>query len=354
MNKISSLSLCFSFVGGFLGAGYISGQELFQFFGAFGIKGYMGLALAIGILAVFNLMIVKIVRHTGNDMIDKTVVGSENKPLLLSVGILETAVFFGTYIVMAAGAGALLKKLTGFESAHILGSFVFCAVISILAIRGISGLVKIFSTAVPILVALTLFVGAVTVIHNIDNGFNFEASPHYNPLIPNWVLGAVTFASYNLFCSIGVLCPVGLRAKSRKSAFSGTVLGSIFLIIVALSVLLSFAVLPEARNEDLPMLYVAQTLSDGFMYVYAALLFLAMSGAALSSLIPTVTYITDNVSYTKNHRTSLTFVLSGIAFVFSCFGFADLVGTVFSSFGYISLFGMAGIVLHYLSIKKKQ
>ncbi len=354
MKKISTFSLCFSFVGGFLGAGYISGQELCQFFGAFGLWGYAGLALAIGLLAVFNMIIVKIVKHTQNDTIDRTVVGSDNKPLLLGVGILEAVVFFGTYIVMAAGAGALVGKLTGFDNAYIWGSFVFCAVISVLAIRGISGLVKIFSTAVPILVVLTLFVGIVTVTHNLDNGFNFEMSSHFNPLIPNWVLGAVTFASYNLFCSIGVLCPVGLHAKSTKSAWAGTFLGGIFLIIVALSVLLSLAVLPEARSEALPMLYVAQTLSDGFMYVYAALLFIAMSGAALASLIPTVTYITDNIKYAKKHSTALTFILSGIAFVFSCFGFAGLVGTVFSTFGYISLIGMAGLIRHYLKIRKNK
>ena len=353
MNKISTLSLSFAFVGGFLGAGYISGQELYQFFGAFGIPGFIGLVLAITMLVVFNIIIAKIVRHTGSDMIDKTVVGSDNKFLLFGVGILETVVFFGTYIVMAAGAGALIQKLTGIYSSYIWGSFIFCAVISFISIKGITGLIKIFSAAVPILVALTLFVGAVTVIHNFDNGFNFEMSSHFNPLIPNWVLGSVTFASYNLLCAIGVLCPVGIRSKSIKSVTLGTILGGIFLIIVALSVLLSLAVLPEARNEALPMLEIAKSLSDGFMYVYAALLFIAMSGAALSSLIPTVTYISEYSKKANAHQSLLTFFLSAVAFVFSCFGFAGLVGTLFSSFGYISLIGLAGIVRHYLITRKK-
>ena len=353
MNKISTLSLSFAFVGGFLGAGYISGQELYQFFGAFGIPGFVGLFLAITILVVFNIIIAKIVRHTGSDMIDKTVVGSDNKFLLFSVGALESVVFFGTYIVMAAGAGALIQNITGIQNAYIWGSFIFCTIISILSIKGIPGLIKIFSTAVPILVVLTLFVGTVTVMHNIDNGFNFEISSHFNPLIPNWVLGAVTFASYNLICAIGVLCPVGIRSKSIKSATLGTILGGIFLIIVALSVLLSLAVMPEARNESLPMLAVAKSLSDGFMYVYAFLLLIAMSGASLASLIPTVTYISEYSKKANAHQSILTFSLSAIAFIFSCFGFAGLVGTLFSSFGYISLIGMAGLIRHYLKIQKK-
>ena len=36
MKKIGSLKLGLSFAGCFLGAGYVSGQELWQFFGSFG------------------------------------------------------------------------------------------------------------------------------------------------------------------------------------------------------------------------------------------------------------------------------------------------------------------------------
>ena len=36
MKQIKTFSLAFTYVGCFLGAGFISGQELWQFFGAFG------------------------------------------------------------------------------------------------------------------------------------------------------------------------------------------------------------------------------------------------------------------------------------------------------------------------------
>ena len=47
MKKINSLSLCLTFAGCFLGAGYVSGQELWQFFGAYGIGGIAGFIVAI-------------------------------------------------------------------------------------------------------------------------------------------------------------------------------------------------------------------------------------------------------------------------------------------------------------------
>ena len=353
MKNISVSALAFTFIGSFLGAGYISGQELFQFFGAFGFLGVLGLFIAIAILSVFNLMIISIVKKSGNAQIDKTVVGADNKPLLFSVGVLESAIFFGTFVVMAAGFGALVKSITGSGMSYYIGSFLFCLVIAFLAIKGISGLINIFSFAVPVLVVITAFVGICAVSKYGAGGFDFSVSPKYNPLIPNWIEGAVTFASYNLFCAIGVLCPVGLRVKSQKTAVLGTVLGGFFLIIVAAAVLISLAVMPSAKSEDLPMMAVAHSISPMLSYVYAFLMLLAMTGASLASIIPIVSYLADHSRACEKHGAVVIFVLSLLAFLLSCFGFADLVGTMFSSFGYVSLIGMFGLVRHFLKVGKQ-
>ena len=45
--KESALRLGFTFAGCYLGAGYVSGQELWQFFGCFGWQGIAGLLLAV-------------------------------------------------------------------------------------------------------------------------------------------------------------------------------------------------------------------------------------------------------------------------------------------------------------------
>lgn len=352
MKKLSAIPLALTFTGCFLGAGYVSGQEPYQFFGAFGVYGIIGLFVSVAFLALMNGMIVKIVCSTDCPQIDKTVVGYNNKFLLFSVGVLENIIFFGSYIVMAAGAGALVKKLVGGQLSYIIGSFVFCMAISFIAIKGIRGLVRIFSGAVPILVVMTFAVGVAAIIVYGRNGFSFAPLAEFNPFIPNWVAGAVTFASYNLFCSIGVLCPVALQIKSRKSAYIGTILGCIFLILVAFSVMFSMAVLPESQKVDLPMLVVAESISPVLMYIYAFLLFISMAGASLACLIPTVTYLAQYSKTAEKHSASVTFILSGIAFVCSCFGFADLVGTLFSSFGYISLMGVAGLTWHYIRVRK--
>ena len=51
--KESALRLGFTYAGCFLGAGYVSGQELWQFFGRFGENG-LGIAAGDGAVPVFR------------------------------------------------------------------------------------------------------------------------------------------------------------------------------------------------------------------------------------------------------------------------------------------------------------
>lgn len=56
MKQIKTFSLAFTYVGCFLGAGFISGQELWQFFGAFGNWGYVGFVLAALLFTVIGIL----------------------------------------------------------------------------------------------------------------------------------------------------------------------------------------------------------------------------------------------------------------------------------------------------------
>lgn len=58
MNEMKTLPLAFTYVGVFLGAGFVSGPELWQFFGAFGNWGYVGFLLAAVLFTLFGILLV--------------------------------------------------------------------------------------------------------------------------------------------------------------------------------------------------------------------------------------------------------------------------------------------------------
>ena len=74
MNEMKTLPLAFTYVGVFLGAGFVSGPELWQFFGAFGNWGYVGFLLAAVLFTLFGILLVRLTQVAHTDEMDRLLV----------------------------------------------------------------------------------------------------------------------------------------------------------------------------------------------------------------------------------------------------------------------------------------
>lgn len=101
--KIGTLRLGLTFAGCFLGAGYVSGQELWQYFGAFGAHGLLGLALAIALLGGTGVLLLRLSARTGIEAMDALIVRADIPWLRTLVGVLTAALLFGVVCIMTAG-----------------------------------------------------------------------------------------------------------------------------------------------------------------------------------------------------------------------------------------------------------
>lgn len=138
MKKIGSFNLGLAFAGCFLGAGYVSGQELWQFFGSFGAKGVAGLLVAVALLFFTGIIMILLGRLTRLSEIDKIVVRRDWPLLRGAVTVLELLFLFGVGTIMSAGVGALLEQLFGL--APFIGSAVFAALVAVVSLAGFSGI----------------------------------------------------------------------------------------------------------------------------------------------------------------------------------------------------------------------
>jgi len=89
--KIGTLRLGLTFAGCFLGAGYVSGQELWQYFGAFGTHGLLGLVLAIALLGGTGVLLLRLSARTGIEAMDALIVRADIPWLRTLVGVLTAA-----------------------------------------------------------------------------------------------------------------------------------------------------------------------------------------------------------------------------------------------------------------------
>ena len=348
MKKIGTLNLGLTFAGCFLGAGYVSGQELWQFFGAFGKNGLFGLLLAISLLLAAGVMMILLGRMARSEEIDKLVVCWDMPLLRGAVTLLELLFLFSVGTIMSAGVGALLGQLIGLP--QWIGSGLFIAVVALVSLAGFSGMISAFSATVPVLAAATLVFGIWSIA---QSGVNIpEPQGGGSALLGSWPVAAVSFACYNLFGSIAMIAPLGKSVKSKKAAVGGIAMGAALLLLIAASVLVSVSASPSVTAAELPMLALAQAKGSIFGYAYGLLLLLAMFGTGLSSLVAFVGMICAKHPAVGKNRVGFTAVCALLMFGGSLFGFGGLIGVVYPIFGYCSSVFIVLMAVHYFKLKR--
>lgn len=346
MKKLNALNLGLAFAGCFLGAGYVSGQELWQFFGSFGSRGVLGLTVSMLILLSVGILLLKLNRITLFTQVDELVVMWDVPVLRMAVTVLEVVFLFGVCMIMTAGAGALIEQLFGLRAW--IFSLLFAVLVGTISLTGFSGMVKAFSMTVPVLVGVTLIFGIVSVS---QNGISLaSSSAGVNPLMGSWFIAALSFACYNVFGSIAMIAPLGTHLKSGKTAVFGIAFGTALLFIIAGSVLCSVAASPEYSAKELPMLAIASDMGVIFGVIYGVLLLLAMFGTALSSLVG----FTNIAARRIKQKRLFTAVVTAGFFAGSLLGFGELIGVLYPLFGYASSVFIVLTAIHFFKVRKNE
>ena len=336
-----------------IGAGYVSGQELWQFFGSFGGGGLLGVLAALALLAVFGLALMYIISRTGIAEMDAVLVPWERLAWLRKLSsALQLILLFGVIAIMYAGGGALLEQL--FLLPTWLGRTLMAVLVTLVALRGLRGAVGAFSLIVPVIVALTLLFGGMALARYGVSLPAFGAAEGSNPLMRSAAFGAVTFAFYNFFGSVGILAPLGEAASFKRAARRGVLLGTALLLLIAYSVLLAVMAVPETADAELPMLALAYGLSRPLGYVYGILLLLCMYGSALSMTVAITTYASARSERVEKRRGWFILALGALGYAASSVGFGDLISVVYPVFGYCSSVFIVCLLVHAAQTRKKE
>ena len=255
MKEIKTWSLAFTYVGCFLGAGFISGQELWQFFGAFGNWGYVGFIAAAVLFTVIGVLFVRLTQMTKCADMGRLLVPWDIKWLRGATGVIGAVFLFFVVVSMSAGVGAMLHQLFGV--AAWLGSAVFMLAVFLVALLGVSGMINAFSAMIPVLVLATLgFAVAAWCTFGTEGILQLQYT-NTNPLMPNWCIATLTFVAYNILGGIGIMSPVGQYVREKKHVYAGIALAGVMLLVVAGSILTSLGTYPEAVQAELPMVALA-------------------------------------------------------------------------------------------------
>ena len=352
MKKVGIWAISFTYVGIFLGAGFVSGPELWQFFGAFGNLGYVGFLVAALLFTLFGVILMRLCQMTGYEELDRLLVPWEKLPWFRKAsGALTAAFLFGIVIIMLAGAGALVEQLFGIP-AWLVNIF-FMLLVSVIALTGVTGMIDAFSLLVPVLVVATIvFALAAWFKFGTDAIFQLE-NVNTNPLMPNWLVAAFTFVAYNLLAGIGIMVPVGNRVEKRSHVYWGISLASLMLVALAFAIISSMAIYPPCIETELPMVALAMALNPMLGGVYGIAMLIGMFVNALASLVAMIVYLEQKKPALVSRRKLIAAISSVLAWAGSLAGFGNTISVIFPVFGYLSIIYMVCMVIHFLQLKKK-
>ncbi len=351
MKELSPLRLGLMFAGCFLGAGYVSGQELWQFFGSFGRQGIFGLFLTMLLLFFFGVATLWLAHQLQTGEADRVMLPWDIPFLRWCADFLQLGMLFAVVSVMYAGVGALLEQLFSFP--HVWGSLLFGILVLSYALSGLKGLVTAFSFSVPLLILATLCFGIRACTVGDLNALTLPVSHTQNVLLGSWLFSALNFACYNLLGTVAILSPFGRYISRSRVLYLGVGLGTLALLLIAASVLLCLRVWPQTVTQALPMLEAAKTLGPFAAYAYALLLFAGMFGTALSSFVGIIQFFLEKFSWNKKRERRFALGLAVLAFLASLFGFGDLISVLYPLFGYGSMLFLLLLAFHFFQQKRK-
>ena len=351
MKKINWFNLGFIFAGCFLGAGFLSGNELKQFFGNFGISGIFGCLISVATICLFGGMILYISKNKNTEKIEDIILPFKSKILGSVIAVLQTVLVFAIIVIMTSGAATLIEEITGVN--RILAAAIFSVILGVVALRGVLGVATLFSVLVPVIAVFSLGIGiylcATKGIPQIISATTGET----NPLLSHPLLASLSYLSYSIFSSVGIISPLAKCINKTKTYLTGTAFGGLVLFAIATAIILSIYCLPYGEIGELPMLSVAVNINIVVGIIYAVLLLGGMFGAALTSMMSISNYVT-----VKFPRIKLLWAVAALIvlnFAGSLCGFGDLIGTVYPLFGYLGLIVLGLICVNFvLTLKSKK
>jgi len=347
--KVGIPGLAMTFAGSILGAGYVSGQELFQYFGAYGENGIVGIVISIVLITAFSFLVLWLTEKSKAATYDAVVIRFDNKCLKTVFGIVFTLLYYMVTIVMIAGIVSLSEQLFGISRLPV--AVIVTAAVAVIVYFGVDGMVAVFTLSVPILIVAAIIICMIQIFGGGLREIRFtEAS--VNPLLGGWLFSAVNYAACNGFASAGVLTPLEPRLKNKSAKFLGMIIGAAVLLLIAIAILAALATCPGAVVYDLPMLSVAQTISPAVGYIYGVLLFLAMFGNAVATFVAVMNYLLAKTVYVQRHKPAFIIVIGAVACIAGMTGFSRLVGMVYPVIGYVGILTAVLMIEHAMHLRK--
>ncbi|SIS96625.1 YkvI family membrane protein [Alicyclobacillus vulcanalis] len=343
-----ALQIAAVYIGTIVGAGFASGQEVYQFFGQYGRWSAVGICAATCLFAWWGYHLLALGANWSAASFRDVTASALPRWLARGVDVMIIAMLLGTTTAMLAGTGALFREQL--HAPYALGVICAMAVASITTAFGVRGLMGANALIVPLLCLFALGLALATLADPAKRWAVFH--PHAaHPSVFAALLSAILYAAMNVGLSMGVLVPLGGKLNQERRALRlGAAFGALGLgaLLAALTATL-FAHAPEAYTYAVPMGRIAALYPRGVTLLFIALLF----GEIYSTLVGNLYSLIGERTVTKRRRFGYAALLLLACALFTPFGFRAIVQYGYTAFGWIALWLLVLLTLSRRTLKTR-
>ena len=239
---------------------------------------------------------------------------------------------------MLAGAGAIFQEHLGLH--YQTGLLVTIAGSYFLLRKGISGILQINSTVVPLMLTLSIII-VLNTLQIPGSGHFLMLNTNPNP-IRAW-LSPILYTAFNLGMAQAVLVPLARHTKNKKALQWGGILGGIGIGFMLLTAHFAMsAQMPEILRFEIPMGSIAFQLGKIVRTVYLLLIFLEIFSTFVADIYGVTMQLKQHLPLPPKLITPAVML---ICYVLSQFGFSSLLSLFYLIFGAISVVWVIKLIL---------
>lgn len=332
-----TLKVALALVGLTVGAGFASGQEVIQYFLAFGYKGIIGAAIAGAAIAVFSGWVYQLGSYYMADD-HSAVFKSVSRPWIAKyMDITTVFTLFCIGFVMVAGAGANLEQQFGLPTWA--GSTIMVVLLLLSGLLDIDRLTNVFSFITPLLI-ICLLAAFVITLTNIPSDFGYineiaQQNQSASGTFGNWLITALNYATLVMIMDVSMMLVFAGSHMNPAQAGKGGLLGGImFAVLLLILTFILFCNMADVMDADMPLLMVFDNMHPAVGVFVSIVIYLMIYNTAVGMFYASG----RRLSHDKPGKfRPYYFAAVLVGYALSFIGFADLLGWVYPVLGYLGL-----------------
>ncbi|XKE82289.1 hypothetical protein LG273_05685 [Oceanobacillus kapialis] len=348
MKKI--LQIAGAYIGVIVGAGFASGQEVLQFFTAFGWYGLAGTVISTILFAFLGMHVLQLGHHmqtTSHKVVIYQICG---KYIGFLVDIILTFFLFGVAVIMIAGSGSIFEQQFGISAS--LGNFILTLLVIVTLCLNVKKIISVISLITPYLFLLMFIIVGFSLFNSDLNINQMNAIANsQTAAASNWFVSAALYVSFNIVLAFSMLVVMGSQEKGIREISIGGLLGGLGLGILLFIINIGlFFNIDRVLTVDMPTLLLASEISP----IVGILMSIALLGMIFNTAVGMLyTFTTRFIKPEKPSFKTMVVIVSLLAFASSFVGFTKLVNTLYPFTGYLGFALVIAIIVSWITWKRR-